>query len=164
MIRTDRARIRPTRGERLRILALVLAALVGAVLCLASVGALDPGRAGPAGPGPALWRLMAGALGTFVALRFNLGRFGWPRLRGWARMAGGVLLVTLFAPVVAGTLVLPLYGTMFGPLALVLTLIRRPALALLWFGVLVAAHLLLQDYRRERDTIFFAPAARAGRR
>src|SRR5690554_4603333 len=98
MIRTDRARIRPTRGERLRILALVLAALVGAVLCLASVGALDPGRAGPAGPGPALWRLMAGALGTFVALRFNLGRFGWPRLRGWARMAGGVLLVTLFAP------------------------------------------------------------------
>lgn len=164
MIRTDRARIRLSRGERLRILALALAALAGAVLCLASVGALDPGRAGHAGPGVTLWRLMAGAVGSFVVLRFNLGRFGWLHLQGWVRMAGGSLLVTLFAPVVAGSLILPLYGTMFGPFALVLTVIRHPALALVWLGALVAAHLLLQDHRRERATIFMEHPPRSGRR
>lgn len=162
MIRTDRARIRPSRGERLRSLALALVALAGAVLCLASVGTLDPSRAGPAGTGATLWRLMAGALGGFVALRFNLDRFGWLHLRGWARMAGGSLLVTLFAPVVAGSLILPLYGTMFGPFALILTLIRHPVLALVWLGTLLAAHLLLQDHRRERATIFMEHPPRSG--
>lgn len=157
MIRSARTGIRASRGQRLRIVALALPTLAGALLCLLSVGALDPGPS-DAGATQMAWWFVAGGVGVWLVLRFNLGRFGWPRPRGWARMAGGVLFVTFFAPVLAGTLVLPLYGTMFGPLALWIMFLRQPVLAIAWFGVLVAAHLLMQHYRRERATIFLHPS------
>lgn len=134
--------------------ALILGGAVGALLCVMSVHALD--GAAPLANSPILhlWRLVAGFVGTAGLLWLNRGRFGWPGWRGWMIMAGGALMVTLFAPVAAGTLVLPIYGTMFGPLALTVTLLRRPLLALLWFGTLIAAHRLCTLYRAERATIF----------
>lgn len=156
MIRTARARTRPTRGENLRIAAFILGGIAGALLCLASVDALDPPDTMAASSlwGPFLWRLMAGFIGTIGILWLCRGRFGWPGPRGWLAMGQGVVLVTVFAPVAAGTLVLPFYGTMFGPLALVITLLHRPLLALVWFGTLVAGHRMAMVYREERATIF----------
>jgi len=155
MIRSSRASPRLSRGERLRLAALALGGVAGAVLCLASVHALDgAGAAGAAGPGRALWRALAGFLGTAGVLWLNRGRFGWPGPGGWLAAAGGVARVTVLAPVAVGTLVLPLYGTMFGPLALAVTCLERPELALLWFGALVAAHRLCGPHRAERATIF----------
>lgn len=154
MIRASPLRLRPSRGERLRLLALLLGAAVGAVLCVASVHALDGVESLPASPLRDLWRLVAGFTGTAALLWLNRGRFGWPGWRGWLIWAGGALMVTLFAPVAVGTLVLPFYGTMFGPLALTVTLLRRPVLAVLWFGTLAGAHLLCQRHREERASIF----------
>jgi len=51
---------------------------------------------------------------------------------------------------------LPLYGTMFGPFTLFVSLFSAPLLALLWVNVLVGAHFLLAIWRTERDTIFDA--------
>ncbi|MBW7921977.1 MAG: hypothetical protein H3C51_07740 [Rubellimicrobium sp.] len=160
MIRPSRLRLRPSRGERLRLAALLLGGVVGAALCVASVDALDGVEGLPGGGWRDLWRLVAGFAGTTGLLWLNRGRFGWPGWRGWMVMAGGALMVTLFAPVAVGTLVLPLYGTMFGPLALTVTFLRSPALAALWVVTLVVGHRLSMTYRRERATIFFPRAPR----
>lgn len=154
MIRNPGLHLRPSRGERLRFLVLPLGGMVGAMLCLLSVDALDGVDGMPGGGLRSAWRLLAGFAGTAGLLWLNRGRFGWPGWRGWAIWAGGALMVTLFAPVAVGTLVLPLYGTMFGPLALIVTLLRQPLLAVLWGGTLVAAHLMSRPYRAERVTIF----------
>lgn len=154
MIRASHPRLRPSRGESLRIVALLLGGVVGALLCVASVHALDGIEGLPTSPLRYLWRLLAGFVGTAGLLWLNRGRFGWPGWRGWLIWGGGVIMVTLFAPVAVGTLVLPIYGTMFGPLALTVTLLRRPLLAALWFGMLVGTHVLCMRHREERATIF----------
>ncbi|MCW1951376.1 MAG: hypothetical protein KIH44_008410, partial [Octadecabacter sp.] len=53
-----------------------------------------------------------------------------------------------------GTLGLPLYGTMFGPFIVVVTLLGAPILAMLWAFTLLGIHILLASYQRERDSIF----------
>ena len=56
--------------------------------------------------------------------------------------------------VAGGTLALPFFETMFGPLALAGTFIAYPLIAGFWLLNLILAHVARGAYLRERDTIF----------
>ena len=66
------------------------------------------------------------------------------------RALRGIIAVSFVGTLIGGTLALPFYGTMFGPLMFVLTLVGHPGLAALWLATLIACHFLLQVWRRER--------------
>lgn len=99
------------------------------------------------------WIIVSGALGAGAALRFSLPWFGTSSLR---LTLGGVAMVTFVAPIVAGSLALPLYGTMFGPFILVLILAASPVTALLWGATLLCVDRLVRKFLAERDSIFGA--------
>ncbi|WP_185020754.1 hypothetical protein [Histidinibacterium lentulum] len=152
-----------SRGERARVLAWLIVATGGAILCRVSVGRIDTG---PVLPVVALgwydlWILAAGVtggLGGFYLVRESLGQTG---PAGWTRAIFAALVLGFSGSVIAGTLVLPIYGTMFGPLVLAVTLIDLPVLAVAWTGSLVGVHLLMQRWREERESIFVPlPVAR----
>lgn len=101
-----------------------------------------------------LWTFLAGMsgglLGLFVSRRF----FGNSGAKGWVRFLLGAISVMMISSVAGGTLALPFFGTMFGPLALVGTFIAYPLIAGFWLLSLILAHVARGSYLRERDTIF----------
>jgi hypothetical protein len=149
-----------TTGERLRRAAYAVTAAAGALLALAAALRLGPGPAGADGFSRYnLWVSLAGLAGGFVGLRVTEHLFGHPGAWGALRAIGGIALICFTAPVVAGSLALPLYGTMFGPFMFGTTIVAVPLLGLLWAVTLLAVHLCLGPWRRERDSLFVEPKA-----
>lgn len=150
-------RARLTLGERNFLLAAISVAAVGAGLaCLitarlaakdGAIVALDPFT---------LWTLVAGAVGALAGF-FSAYHvwFGHAGPQGWVRCIIGGLVVSGVGSVIAGTLILPYYGTMFAPFQMIIAMIGSPWMALIWGGVIVAAHRWLIKWRAERDSIFF---------
>lgn len=103
-----------------------------------------------------VWMVFAGAVGSMVGLYMAGQRFGHPGWRGMLNALVASVWVSFVSSLVGGTLMLPLYGTMFGPFTLAITLANQPLFAVLWFANLFGAHLMLTYWQRERDSIFDA--------
>ena len=101
--------------------------------------------------------VVSGAIGTTVALYVTRHRIG---RRGVFSAILTLVGVSVLAGLIGGTLAMPVYGTMFGPFLLVVTLAGSPLLALLWCVNLGAVHVLLSDWQNERDSSF-APVVRS---
>jgi hypothetical protein len=144
-----------TAGERNLIIAYASVSLFGAVLAVCAVLQLGEGALFLRAPTQyEIWTCIAGAIGAGLALYIaqqHLGHGGW---RGWVRAAGGMVMLCFTGSIVTGTMVLPLYGTMFGPFTLTMILAGSPFLAALWLTTLCGAHLLVSVWRAERDSIF----------
>lgn len=100
------------------------------------------------------WIVLCGALGCGLALWLAGDRMGQSGPNGFARGMLGVVWVSVVGAVIAGTLALPFYGTMFGPFTLAIMLVGSPMLALMWFANLLASHLLIRNWRTEQDRLF----------
>lgn len=142
-------------GERSVLLAFIGVAIFGAGLSFTVVNRLGGSDTILRALGAYdYWIILAGALGAAVGLYIGSPRLGHPGLLGFRRALFGYVVVTFAATVVAGSLALPGYGTMFGPFAAILTFWETPLLLAFWATVLVACHLLFAIWRRERDTLF----------
>jgi hypothetical protein len=143
-------------GERSFIAAMVGTSIVGAVLACVAVSRLS--EKAPASHCEilfTLWTLVTGVVGGVVGLWSTYERwFGYEGIAGWISASIGGMIVTMIGAVVAGTLILPFYGTMFGPLQVIMVMIESPVLAVIWFGMMGCAHRLLRHWRVERDSIF----------
>ena len=158
-------RVALTQGERLRRAAYAVTAIAGALLALAVAVRLGHGQDDGARLSTYdIWVTLAGLAGGFVGLRLTEHLFGHPGAWGVLRAMGGLVLICFTAPIVAGSLALPLYGTMFGPFMFGTTLFAVPLLGLIWAGTLLAVHLCLGPWRRERDSVFAKPDRRAALR
>lgn len=147
-----------TDGERSLTLAYVFVALFGAGMAFVAVAQMGQGAIiGRAMNWYEWWIVTTGALGGVIALFLAGDRMGQPGWRGHLRGAMGAIWVSFVGALIAGTLALPLYGTMFGPFTLGVTLAGSPPLAALWFANLMSAHLLISAWRIERDSIFAVP-------
>lgn len=157
----SRNKQRLSEGTRARVLAFVLVALSSGGLGFLAVVHLDQRALFEHMTSYQMWIVVASAIGGMLALFLAGDRVGASGrhhvLRG---MAGGVW-VTFVGALIGGTLSLPFYGTMFGPFIVTVTLLGAPVLAVIWVFNLVAIHILLGTYQRERDTIFAPPAAAA---
>lgn len=101
-----------------------------------------------------IWIMLAGGCSAIIALLLGKHWFGQPGPIGVAKTVFGIVAVTFAAALIGGTIALPIYGTMFGPLALVGTFVDQPALLMIWLAVLCAANVAFGIHRRERDSIF----------
>ncbi|MEL6690072.1 MAG: hypothetical protein AAFP28_07110 [Pseudomonadota bacterium] len=92
-----------------------------------------------------------GALLAVIILRESFGRPGfWGACQ--AIVSGGV--ATCLMGIIAGTMLLPVYGTMFGPWLIIVTIIVKPWLMVPWSMALYAFHLARAEYAAEQDTIY----------
>ncbi len=120
--------------------AVSLGAAAGCVCGVAAVATLDGGEL------PTFlkfWVPVASLLAGALAVLRMLHSFGHPGGAGYLRAVNGMVSAAFFAALVAGTLSLPVYGTMFGPLIAVTVLIAAPSVLAVWFLALSAAHILL---------------------
>ncbi len=102
------------------------------------------------------WVILSGAMGACGGLYVGRDWLGHGGLRGAAFAMIGIVWVSFLGGLIGGSLALPLYGTMFGPFTLFVSLFSAPMLALFWGCVLFASHLLIRLWRQERDSIFTA--------
>ncbi|SEM52805.1 hypothetical protein SAMN04488003_101428 [Loktanella fryxellensis] len=150
------ARLHPsTPGERRMLAAMLVLAACGGVLCLmvaTQMGEVKTLRRSLTAADA--WFCVAGSLGALAGFRAGRGWLGHAGVGGAVRAACGALIVSFVGALVAGTLALPFYGTMFGPLMFALTLLGHPVLAAVWLAVLGTSHRMMRDWRRERDSLF----------
>ena len=101
-----------------------------------------------------LWFVTAGVVGAFVARILAHRWFGLPGPVGWLQAGVGCIMVTTLAGIIGGTIALPIYGTMFGPMMVTVTLAADPLLTMSWFAALMSSHLSARVIRDERDCTF----------
>lgn len=147
-----------SRGERSFIVAMLGTSILGAMLACVAVMRLSENTAQTdASHAITYWTILAGCIGGASGFWISYERwFGHAGAAGWLSAVIGALVVSGIGSVIAGTLILPLYGTMFGPLQLIMMMIAYPSLAAIWLGMMLCAHGLLSQWRRERDSIFQA--------
>ena len=141
----------PSDGERGLVLAVAAIAVIGA---LTSHLVLDHLDVIPATWGIRLWTIAAGGVSLPLAvwmLRHQIGLEGW---EGAIRTSLALCAAVPLAGLIGGTLMLPMHGTMFGPLGLVMTLMAQPMLSALWVVAFAGTHLTAMVWRDERDSIF----------
>lgn len=153
----SRSRTRHTRteGERSRALAFFLIGVFGAGMGLLAVTQLSHGAFFSRRMTPYEWYVVVvSAVGAKAALFLAGDRLGQPGLSGYLRGLAGGVWVSFVGALIAGTLALPVYGTMFGPFTLAVTLAGAPMLMGFWLAQLTALHVLMGIWQRERDSIF----------
>jgi hypothetical protein len=147
-----------SRGERSFIVAMLGTSILGAMLaCVAVMRLSENAVQTDTSHVITYWTILAGCIGGASGFWISYERwFGHGGAAGWVSAVIGALAVSGIGSVIAGTLILPLYGTMFGPLQLIMMMIAYPSLAAIWLGMMLCAHGLLSQWRRERDSIFQA--------
>ena len=98
-----------------------------------------------------LWLAISGAIGASAALFYCRKYFGQADLFGMAKVVIGIAFVSLGAAFIAGTLALPIYGTMFGPLAMLSTFYAHPILAYVWGTALLGVNAAYAHRNREQN-------------
>ena len=149
-----RKKAKLSEGERARALAFLLAGVCSAVLGFLAVHHLDQTALFDGLSLYQTWIIAASGLGGMIALFLSGDRMGQSGHKGAMRALAGAIWVTFIGALIGGTLGLPLYGTMFAPFIVVVTLMGAPILAMLWAFNLLGIHFLLASYQRERDSIF----------
>ena len=106
------------------------------------------------GPAAGDWiSTLFAAAGALLAILMLRDRFGEAGCTGAARAVLGALATTIVLGIIAGTLTLPVYGTMFGPWLVLTVTISKPWLAMTWALSLYGVHLAMAEYKFERDSI-----------
>ena len=149
-------RLRMSEGERNFLFAIFAVGALSALMSSVIVVRLSAyGPASFVSDPFALWTVVAGAAGGLLGFWSTYNRwFGFAGTPGLVRAAFGGLMISFIGTVAGGTLILPYYGTMFGPFQFVIALIETPTLGMLWVVMLICVHKLLEDWRNERDSIF----------
>lgn len=144
----------PSPAERMLFLAYLGVAASGALLGSQSLAGIA-GLVDTLGPGSAQWVLvLASAVGACIACALLREKFGYKKKRGAFRAIFGALLATATLGIVAGTFLLPILGTMFGPWLLFVTILTQPVWVLPWVAALIGLQLAFVAYREEQATIF----------
>jgi len=141
-----------TPGERLAAAAYLLIMALGVTLAAAIAARIEVAGATPLTAtlydG---WIALAGGIGAGLGL--HAARPALSRPSAAAPFLGAGILF-LAGSVIAGTLALPIYGTMFGPMALAVLLAASPVAAMSALGTVALATWLLRHWQAERDSIF----------
>ncbi|SLN19650.1 hypothetical protein [Pseudooctadecabacter jejudonensis] len=143
-----------TEGARARVLAYLLVIVSSGALGFLAVLHLDQAALFDQLTPYQWWIVASSAIGGGAALFLSGDKLGQPGWIGAARAAAGGIWITFVGALIGGTLGLPLYGTMFGPFIVSVTLAGTPVLLMLWMFNIAGIHMLMGTYQRERDSIF----------
>lgn len=141
-------------GERRFVFACLITAMLSAGLAFIVVLRLDPDVMFKRGlRAYEYWILASGALGGASGVWLARDRLG---RAGIALPLVGLIVMTFSSAIIGGTLALPLYGTMFGPLTVAIIFAASPIVAVAWLCNAFAVHMMLRSWHSERDSIFGA--------
>ena len=98
-----------------------------------------------------IWTVIAGVIGGALALYSARGWLGLTGVLGWVRAFVGGMAAALIAAVIAGSLIMPLYGTFYAPVMLATEFVQLPLLAIGWFAAIFGAHYLMTALTEERS-------------
>lgn len=133
-----------TRGEKAFVSAYAIVIAISAGLTMLVMSGVEGPSALPQEPSLyVLWVIFAGALSGGIGLFAARGWMGQTGLLGFARATVGAIAVVLLGAIIAGTLILPVYGTFYGPFLLLSEFIGKPWIAFAWFAALFGAHYLM---------------------
>lgn len=141
----------PNRAERSLIIAVALLCISGGWLSIESLGKLQAAIPIITGDFAAWWLGVAGAVGAAAAAysaRNSFGRSG--RYGAMIAVVGGVA-ATLVLGIVGGTIVLPIYGTMFGPWLTVVSAFEGNTAIVPWAAALYGFHRAIAYYQWDRE-------------
>ena len=145
---------RPSPGEARLLTAGALTGAIGALTAFVAVTQFQArGDLLRVWSGSDIWCAFAGACGAIQGLYMWRRWLGQPGAVGALRAVAGLSLALLTGAVIAGTLILPVYGTMFGPVLAGVTILSHPMLTLGWICGLVLMHLTTRDWRIERQRL-----------
>ncbi len=100
------------------------------------------------------WVIFAGALSGAIGLSLARGWMGGEGFLGSLRAIVGGIAIAVMSAMIAGLLIDPLLGVVYGPVLAMTEFIDKPWLALTWFIGIAGAHALLVFARREREDDF----------
>jgi len=101
-----------------------------------------------------LWSIASGAVGASIGLYVGRRWLGGTGLSGWLKALVAIPVISFIAALAGGTLALPIYGTMFGPMALAVTFYENVIVFVFWTWTVLIAHILFISYRKERASVF----------
>jgi hypothetical protein len=140
-----------SRGEKAYTLAFAAVIAVSAGLSFFIMSGVEGAPALPAEPTTyTAWIIGAGALSGFFALFAARGYMGGFGVLGLLRAIVGSTAAGIIAAAIAGTLIMPVYGTFFAPVIVATEFLAKPWLAIAWYAVMIAAHYLMQILADER--------------
>ena len=99
------------------------------------------------------WVIVASAIGGVIALYLAGEKIGSSSHVSIVQRVAGSIWFMFVGALVGGTLALPLYGTMFGPFVVAVTLIGSPFIVLICVCNMIAINMLMSSYRSERETM-----------
>lgn len=147
--------LRPSTGEKRLLAAIFCVGLCGALLSFVIVTQMGASKQYLRAMTHAdAWFYFSGIAGALGGLYLGRDWFGHSGIAGTIRFIGGIIVVSFTGGLIGGSLAIPLYGTMFGPLMVGLTLWGNPALGIFWLAALTASHVLVRTWRRERRSLF----------
>lgn len=133
-----------TRGEKAFVSAYAVVIAISAGLSMLVMSGVEGPRGIPQQPSLyVFWIIFSGALSGGISLFIARGWIGSAGALGFARACVGAIAVAIIGAVIAGTLIVPVYGTFYGPFLLLSAFIAKPWLALAWFAALLGAHHLM---------------------
>lgn len=140
-----------SKGEKAYILAFAAVIAVSAGLTLFIMSGIDQSVALPQEPTAYTgWVIGAGALSGFFALFAARGYMGGAGILGFVRALVGSTAAGIIAAAIAGTLIMPIYGTFYAPVIVATEFISNPLLPLAWYIVMMGAHYMMKIYADER--------------
>lgn len=152
MLERLRSSFRLSRGEKAYALAYSIVMSVSAGLTVFVMAGVEGDAALPVEASfYSVWTVIAGVIGGAFALYAARGWLGLPGVFGWIRAAVGGMAAALIASVIAGTLIMPLYGTFYAPVMLATEFMQLPILAAGWFAAIFGAHYLMTALKEERS-------------
>lgn len=99
------------------------------------------------------WVIFAGAASGGIALALARGWMGLEGVFGALRAIVGSVAIAIMAAMIAGLLIDPLLGVVYGPLLLMTEFMDKPWLAAGWFVGAMGIHMLQLHARRERHVM-----------
>ena len=151
MLARLKSTFRLTRGEKAYVVAYAIVIAVAAGLTVYVLAGLDQGAAQTGGaPIYSIWTVIAGVIGGALSLYAARGWLGMTGAMGWARAVVGSTAAALIAAIIAGSLIMPVYGTFYAPVMLATEFAANPLLALGWYAAMLGAHSLMTVLTVER--------------
>jgi hypothetical protein len=99
------------------------------------------------------WVIFAGALSGGISLVLARGWMGLEGSLGVFRALVGSIAIAIMAAMVAGLLIDPLFGVVYGPVLLLTEFMAKPWLAAAWLIVAMGVHVLQLIAARERGAM-----------
>ena len=141
-----------SKGEKAYALAYAIVVSVAAGLTVFVMAGVEGDTAIPVSSSfYSVWTIIAGVIGGALALYAARGWLGLPGAFGWVRALVGATAAALIAAVIAGTLIMPIYGTFYAPVMLATEFVAMPLFAVGWFGIMFIAHALMTILGKERS-------------